>query len=171
MTSQTIPAQLDAVPSHRDDMNELPRALWPHSKSATFKLALLMPLARHRAAATPAQVAVAHLVAAAYEDCGACLRIAKRQALKAGLSRAQIQAAIEDRTEPLADDLQLVHGLAKAVVEQASDAAALARQVAHQLGEKALTDLALAIAVARFFPTAKRGLGIAVSCSVGGTDV
>ena len=170
--SATTPSADDTSrPTQQDDLTELPRALWPHSKRAVLKLAMMMPLARHRAAATPAQAAVAHLVAASHEDCGACVRIAKRAGLAAGLDRATVQAVLDGRVGTLAEELRLVHRLASEVVAQSVDATETARDVARQLSEEALADLALAIAIGRFFPTAKRAMGLAVSCSVGGTDV
>lgn len=165
-TTRTFPVAHEARPTHLDDLKELPRALWPHSKRAVLKLALMTPLTRHRVAASPEQMAIAHIVASAHEDCNVCLRIARHFGTEAGLDETLIRAAIRHDVEALPDDLRLVHRLAAEVVNRSSEATLTAREVADRLGEAALSDLALGIAVARFFPTAKRALGIAVSCSV-----
>ena len=51
------------------------------------------------------------------------------------------------------------------MVTAAPEATELSEELAQELGRAALVDLALAIASVRVFPTLKRGLGYAQSCS------
>lgn len=59
-----------------------------------------------------------------------------------------------------------MYRFAAAVAAGTAEAAVLGERIEARLGRTAQVDLALAIATSRFFPTVKRGLGYARSCSL-----
>jgi hypothetical protein len=135
------------------------------STAAFAKFCCFLPMARHGAAATAEARAVAQLVATLHEDCGGCVQAVVTQARAAGVAPAILKAVIDGHAESLSDHLAEIHAFARAVVTAAPDAAQRAVALKQRLGAKAQAEIALAIASARVFPTLKRGLGHAVSCS------
>ena len=162
MTDRVLRQQEEAVGESMDYLRDVARA----SRSALFKFGLFAPLARHRTAASPAALAVARLVATRHEDCGPCLQTCVRLASGDGVDAEVIRAVLASRPEDLDAPLARVYRYAEAVASAALEATELAAEIAAEQGEKALVDLALAIASVRVFPTLKRGLGYAQSCSL-----
>ena len=142
------------------------RDLFAASRSGFFKFALFMPLSRHRAAAPKELNHIARIAAAASEDCGPCLNITIRFALSDGVGRDVARAAALGRTEELSEDGALIWRYASAVSKAEAEANVLAAEVEARFGRPMLVDLALAISTTRVFPTMKRALGYAQSCSV-----
>lgn len=105
------------------------------------------------------------------EDCGGCLQIAVNAAREAGLPRETIRAVIDERFDDLDPGLSQVARYASIVSMPGGDDPALREELRTQYGEEALVELALAIATARVFPTLKRGLGYATSCSATPVEV
>jgi hypothetical protein len=147
------------------------RDMFRASASSVFKFGLFLPLANHRATAPLDAYYVARLVAVMREDCGPCLQTIITYALRDNVSRELIRATMRGDTEALGEPLATVHRYVEAVVDCDPDAADLAMTVAEIYGERALVDLALAIATTRVFPTVKRGLGYARSCATTAIDV
>ena len=100
-----------------------------------------------------------------HEDCGPCLQIAVNQALAAGVRADVISAAIAGGTA-LTDDQKLYLDFGRAVAANVPEAEELRLRLADRLPPAAMVDLAIVIASARVFPTLKRGLGRAQSCSL-----
>lgn len=142
-------------------LNDLRR----HHLSGALKFALAMPLAMHRGGAPRDALAVARLVAVLHEDCGPCAQITIDQSLKAGVPPALLRQVLDGRTDELSPELAAVYRLADATVRADPMAGDLSREVERVLGRKTLASLALAIASVRLFPTVKRALGYARSCS------
>ena len=138
------------------------------SKAAFAKFMLMMPMANHRRSAPKAAWHAARLVATRYEDCGPCVQIVIDMAIADGVSPKLIQDVWHGRHEALPREVVLAMQLASAVVdsEESEDAAARSAEAASLLGQSALVDLAFAISTARVFPTLKRSLGHARSCSL-----
>ena len=141
------------------------RELAAVSKSAFRKFCFFLPLAGHRGGATAEQRAVAALATTLAEDCGTCVQAVVNQARAEGVGPAVLKAVLDGRPSDLPDGLADIHAFAQAVVHAAPDAAERAEFLKRRLGPAAQADIALAIASARVFPTLKRGLGHAVSCS------
>jgi hypothetical protein len=141
------------------------RDLAAASKGAFAKFCFFLPLAGHRGGATAEQRAVAALTATLAEDCGTCVQAVVNQARAEGVGAAVLNAVLESRAEELPDLLAEIHRFARAVVEAAPDAGDRADALKRRIGSAAQADIAVAIASARVFPTLKRALGHAVSCS------
>jgi alkylhydroperoxidase family enzyme len=135
------------------------------SLRAFLKFTKIMPLAEYRRVLPPEPYHVARLVAAREEDCGTCLQIeinlAKRDKVKPGLIRLAVNGKPDDMPEQLAD----VYRFAEAVVKHTGDEDIYRERIRELYGEEGLVELAIAIAVCRVFPTTKRALGFAKSCS------
>jgi len=130
------------------------------------KFLMFMPLSGHGQAATPDLLHAARMVAAQIEDCGPCLNTTIRYARKADVDEGVITDVVQQKWDALSPDIDLVCRYARAVVLNSPDALDLVDTVRHRFGDRVLTELALAIAAVRVFPTVKRALGHAQSCAV-----
>lgn len=138
---------------------------------AFFKFLKLLPLAAYRGKLPPDALHVAALVATRHEDCGACVQMAVNMATKEGVPQDVLRAAYAGAPDQLPSDLANVYRFAEAVVTQSGEQAELRERMRQQYGEEGLVELSLAIAVSKVFPTVKRGLGYATSCSLVKVDV
>ncbi|HVM85863.1 MAG TPA: carboxymuconolactone decarboxylase family protein [Candidatus Binatia bacterium] len=122
-------------------------------------------LVRSDQAVPPQVAAMAALGAVLAEDCGECVQIQVNLAAKAGVEPRHLKAALEHRLADLPADLKLGLCFGRVVCE--NDPMLLEKGAALEalFGRKALVDLALAVALARFYPTVKRALGHARSCT------
>jgi alkylhydroperoxidase family enzyme len=142
------------------------------SLRAFLKFGLFVPLSEHRRALAPEAAAVARIVAARAEDCGTCVQIAVNQSRASGVAAAVVRAVLERRPAYLAAPLGDVYAFAALVARAdapecaaAGDEPALRGRLRAELGDEAFVELALAIASVRVFPSVKRALGYALSCS------
>lgn len=135
------------------------------SLPAFVKFSLFTPLARHRKTLPAEPYHLARIAATRLEDCGTCVQIEVNTALRQGVDRTLVQAAVEGRAHDLPADLADVIRFAETVAMQADDAD-LRESIRARYGEEGLVELALGIASARVFPTTKRALGYAQSCSL-----
>ena len=136
------------------------------SKRAVFKFLLIMPAASHRRKCSKEMVHAARIVAARFEDCGPCVQIAVNIARQDGVATDVLQKIVDSNVTELPDDVALACRFASSVVERTGEDVALREQLRQRFSEEVIVELALAVAVARFFPTFKRGLGYAVACSL-----
>lgn len=108
----------------------------------------------------------AALAGTLHEDCGTCLQVgvnlAREEGVPVEVLRALVDRAPERLPEPLAEAYQFGAAVCRADGSEGPWRDALRRR--H--GDAALVELCLAVAAARVFPTVKRGLGHAVSCSL-----
>ena len=129
-----------------------------------IKFSLFMPLAQNRRTLPVAPWFVARIIAARDEDCGTCVQLEVNLAKKAGVPVDVLRAVIVQRPEKLSEPLADVYHFTEAVVGATGDEERYRGRIAQFYGKAALTELALAIAAARFFPITKRALGHATSC-------
>ncbi len=130
-----------------------------------FKFLKIMPLAEYRRALPPEPFYAARIIATRHDDCGECVQIAVNQARNAGIKSALLEAVLADRLEDLPEEVADACRFATAVITCSADLDAVRERIRQRHGEEALVELALTIAAGRFFPTAKRALGYAKSCS------
>jgi len=114
----------------------------------------------------PEQVAMmAALGATQAEDCGDCVQIYVNLALKAGVDKAMVKAALDHRYSDLPTDLKLGFCFGRVVSENDPMLLEKGQALEARFGRKALVDLAMVIALARFYPTVKRALGHSRTCA------
>ena len=135
-----------------------------HSLSALRAWGSVHSWAHYRKAMPAEAFYVAKIAAYRQEDCGTCLQIAVNLAKKAGVKTDLIRAAMEGRVSALPGELRMVYRFAE---QQANgqDDPELREQIRLGYGDEALIDLAFAIVGSRAFPTFKRVLGYAKSCT------
>ncbi|HVN64627.1 MAG TPA: hypothetical protein VMT58_08305 [Candidatus Binataceae bacterium] len=135
------------------------------SPAAFYEFLMFMPFAGHRKAAPTDGYFLASIGALQHEDCGPCLQIVVDQAIAAGVPESSISAALAGGST-LAPDRKLFLDFGRAVAANAPEAEELRMRLAEQLPAGAMVDLAIVVAASRVFPTLKRGLGRAQSCSI-----
>jgi len=109
---------------------------------------------------------VAALAATKHEDCGVCVQIAVNLARKDGVPAEVLRAVLDGAPERLPEPLAEACRFATAVCAGDGSEAPWREALLARHGHEALAELSLAIATARVFPTVKRGMGHALSCSV-----
>jgi alkylhydroperoxidase family enzyme len=142
------------------------RHIYDHAPDAFWKFEKVIPAAQHRGKLPPAPYHVARLIATRHEDCGPCVQVVVNLAKEDGVEPAILQAALAGKVEDLPESLQDVYRFAESVVTADGDDGTYRERLRKVFGEEGLVELALAIATCRVFPTLKRALGHAKSCSV-----
>lgn len=110
-------------------------------------------------------VRIAGLAAAMADDCGSCVQIGVNLSRQAGIDRRTIAAVVDQRPEQLSAELQNVFHFTAAVIQNTLEQDDLRERIKQHYGERGLVEICLAVAFHRTFPTLKRGLGFAKSCS------
>ena len=113
---------------------------------------------------TPAAVYhAAGLASAMVEDCGPCVQIHVNLALKDGVAPDTLRALVARRFDAAPSEVVTAFKFGEAV-----SAGAIADEwrdkIRRRWGDKGVAELAFTVAVARFYPAVKRGLGYAHSC-------
>jgi alkylhydroperoxidase family enzyme len=142
------------------------RHMYQHAPDAFWKFEKLMPAAQHREKLPAAPYHVARLVATRHEDSGPCVQIAVNLAKLDNVEPAILKAALAGRVEELPESLQDVYRFTESVVTVDGEEGTYRERLRKVFGEEGLIELALAIATCRVFPTLKRALGHAQSCSL-----
>jgi alkylhydroperoxidase family enzyme len=140
------------------------RYILRHSIDALFAYASLRKIAHYRGMLPADVYAAAKIAAYRQQDCGSCLQITVNLARKSGVSAELIRTLLDGRTDVLPEELREVSQYAS---EQANriDNPALRERLRQRYGDAGLIALALAITSAGTFPTFKRAVGLATSCS------
>ncbi|RBP47577.1 hypothetical protein DES53_101374 [Roseimicrobium gellanilyticum] len=148
------------------------RFIAQHSRSGFWKFLRFMPLARYRRKLPPDLWHAARIVATQVDDCGTCVQVTVNLALKDGIPASLLQALAHRKDEKLPPNVRDTVMLVRAALTgDESTATPLREALVRQHGEEGLAELALAVASARVFPTTKKVLGLAKSCSIVEVDV
>jgi alkylhydroperoxidase family enzyme len=132
---------------------------------AFFKFGKFLSVDEYRRVLPAGPFYVARIVAVRDADCGTCVQIAVSQAKQAGISVEVLRTVLDGNLDDLPEDLRDACRFAQAVVTANGDEDALRERIRGRYGDEGLIEMALAIATCRTFPTIKRALGYAVSCS------
>ena len=135
------------------------------SLRAFFKFANFLAVDEYRRVMPPGPFYVARIVATRHEDCGTCVQIAVNQAKTAGVPPEVLRAVLDGKLDSLPEELRDAHRFAEAILTASADQDACRERIRQRYGDEGLIEMALAIATWRVFPTVKRALGYAVSCS------
>ena len=113
---------------------------------------------------TPADVYhAAGMAAAMTEDCGPCVQIHANFAMRDGMNADVLRSLAMRKLENVPADIALGFRYGEAIA-QGVMADEMREQIRAKWGEKGLIELAFTIAVARFYPAVKRGMGYAHTC-------
>jgi alkylhydroperoxidase family enzyme len=135
------------------------------SLPAFFKFAKIVPLASYRRKLPADAAHVGQLVATLHEDCGSCAQIGVNLAKRDRVPPEVLRAVLEARPDDLPPELADVYHFADEVVKATGQEESYRARIRARYGEEALIELAMAIASCRVFPTTKRAMGFAQSCS------
>lgn len=122
-----------------------------------------MPLSLHRHAASAVQINMARIAAVMAEDCGPCCLIAAHSALRDGIPREAINAALAG--QPPAGEAAEAFAFAQAIALSLPEVDELGAAIEARHGRAVRTELTFTAALARTHPAFKRGLGYAQSCA------
>lgn len=165
MLRRIILRKLDGVERELDESVDYLRFIVRHSIGAFLKFVKIMPLNDYRKQLPADAWHVARIVATRDADCGPCTQIELNLARKGGVDPAILQTIIDDHPENLPSPLDEVHRFTQAVLENHAEATPLREAIRNRFGERGLIELSLAVASCRVFPTTKRMLGFAKTCS------
>lgn len=135
------------------------------SLKATWKIAKFTKLVQVGRGPLNVPLHVASIVGAMADDCGSCVQIGVNLARKDGVKGDVLTAVIHRQPEQLPDELRDVYAFAHAVTLDEPQQHDLRERIRERYGDHGLVEISLAIALHRVFPTLKRGLGYAKSCS------
>jgi alkylhydroperoxidase/carboxymuconolactone decarboxylase family protein YurZ len=146
------------------------RELLEHSPAGLAKFNNFLPLSAHKEKLSPGDYWVAKLATMQVEDCGECLQLNARMALEAGVSKAQVRAAIQGGNE-LPENLKDVYLYAKSVANHELVDSDLMNRIEASYDKGSLLEFGICIATAKVFPTIKRAVGYTKTCSLIEIDV
>ena len=141
------------------------------SFGAFWRFVRFLPLSDYRKVLPADACHVARLVALQDADCGPCVQMAVNAAKQDGIPPEILRATLDGNLEELPQELIDVHRFTKSVVMANEETDELRETLRERYGEAGLVELALAIASCRVFPTTKRAMGYAQSCSLVTVDV
>ena len=128
-----------------------------------WRFAFIKMVEGRRQVTPPAVYHAAGLASAMVEDCGPCVQIHVNFALKDGVAPDILRALIARRLESVPPEVATAFKFGDAVSAGAS-AEEWRDEIRKRWGDKGVAELAFTVAVARFYPAVKRGLGYAHAC-------
>ena len=140
------------------------RDLYAGSPAGFRRFALFLPMSRHRGA-LPLDAACAVRIAAVHaEDCGPCLQTVVNLSLAAGAGARTIRAAVEGNLPAMDEETRLAFEFARLLCARNPEAEDIRGEVERRWGKAGISEIALAIASTRVFPTVKRAMGYGQAC-------
>lgn len=124
-----------------------------------------MPMARVQKIATVEAVHIAKIAAMRAQDCGPCTELSLKIARESGVAESVIQGALRGG-KGLDAEQREIHDYARAVALNEELEPELLPRLEARLGKAALAEIAVNIVGMRLYPTLKRALGHAQSCSL-----
>ncbi len=109
---------------------------------------------------------MAALAAAMHDDCGTCVQIHINLARQDGVPEDVLRRAVMGEAGTLPARLATSFRFGEAVAANDPEMHDLREKLEADLGKRAVIEMAICIAFARFYPTIKRALGHAKSCAV-----
>jgi len=138
-----------------------------HEAPAGFEtFEAFLPMARFSKSAPLDVLFVAKIIVTKNEDCGSCLQLTIDMAVEAGVDKTVIEDVVFKEGKSLPSNLKLVYDFALAITQNRVVSDELYAQINEQYSKETMIELALAIASAKVFPTIKRTLNDAKSCSM-----
>ena len=148
--------EIRAFGEHYDYDTSYMEALMEASPGAYFAFEAALGMGRYQKAAPTEALIIAKLTAIRAEDCGPCAELGVKMAREAGVPEAVIRVGGDPKRAPNV----------LAVATNGEMDPELLPRLQARLGREAVAELALGIVATRLYPTMKRGLGFAKSCSL-----
>ena len=124
-----------------------------------------MPMSRVQKVAPAETVQIANIAGMRAQDCGPCTELCLKIAREAGVAEPVIQGALRGG-EGLNAEQRDIHDYARAVALNEEMDPELLPRLEARLGKAALAEIAVNLVGMRIYPTLKRALGHAKSCSL-----
>ena len=128
-----------------------------------LRFSLIKTVEGRRQVTPPAVYHSAGLASAMVEDCGPCVQIHVNFALKDGVAPDILRALVARKFESVPREVATAFKFGEAV-SAGTVADEWRDEIRQRWGDKGVAELAFTVAVARFYPAVKRGLGFAHSC-------
>jgi hypothetical protein len=157
-------AVLRAVDQMTPGESEYFREIAAAPGGAFEKIKHFMSATIHRHEAPAELFHMARIGATLVEDCGPCALTAADGALRDGVDRDLVNAALS--ADPPEGDMKMAFVFGAAIARQAHEAINLGDQIEAQYGRATRLELAMTAATVRSYPAMKRGLGLTKSCSI-----
>lgn len=124
-----------------------------------------MAMGRYQKAAPVEFLSLAKIAAMRRQDCGPCTELGVKMARELGVPETVIQGALHGGKGLNAGQLDIYHYARGVAAGEELDPELLTRLQARH-GKEVVAELAVAIVAMRLYPTLKRALGHAKSCSL-----
>jgi hypothetical protein len=124
-----------------------------------------MPLGQYQKAAPTELLTIVKIAAIRAEDCGPCTELGVKMAREAGVPEHIVRGALHGGKGLNAEQLDAYNYARAVAVNEEMDPELLPRLKARW-GDEVIAELAIAITGTRLYPTMKRALGHAKSCSL-----
>jgi len=131
-----------------------------------FKFLKFSSFAQHRRVVPPGPYFVASIVATRLEDCGTCVQIAVTLARQEGVDAEHLRHVLDSRPDQLPEELAEAYHFADSVLSGSPEQETWRERIRARYGDEGLIEMAYGLAASRVFPTVKRALGYAQSCSL-----
>jgi alkylhydroperoxidase/carboxymuconolactone decarboxylase family protein YurZ len=125
-----------------------------------------LPMASFKDKAPVDVIFVAKLTSMKNEDCGKCLQLNVDMALEAGVDKEVVKEVVFNQGENLSTALKEIYDFTLAVSNNEQIPNTLYDKIHKKYSKEVLTEIALAIASTKIFPTVKRVFNDFHSCSV-----
>lgn len=135
------------------------------SPGAFFAFEAAMPMGQYRQSVPLDLLFIAKIAAMRQQDCGPCTELGMKIAREAGVSEPVIRGALHGG-QGLNDEQLDVYHYARGVAANEELDPDLLPRLQKRWGREVIAELALAIVATRLYPTLKRALGHARSCSL-----
>jgi hypothetical protein len=141
------------------------RELLKYSPGAYAKYEAFLPMASYRNETDINVFFISKLATMRTEDCGACIQLNIRMALEAGVPKEIIKGAL-NKGEGLSKELKDIYDYSVSVSNNSPMPSGLLDKIESRWGKEVIMELAISIASTKIFPTIKRALGYAKSCTL-----
>ncbi len=125
-----------------------------------------LPMASYKEKASVELIFIAKLTSMKNEDCGKCLQLNVDMALEAGVDKEIVKEVVFNEGQNLPEQLKEIYDFSLAVSKKEEVPSFLYDKISEKYSKDILTEIALAIASTKVFPTIKRVLNDFHSCSV-----
>ena len=107
----------------------------------------------------------AGLVGARLGDCGPCLQLGVKMALREGVSQQTIAAVLSGDRAAMSGPVRIAYDFTRSVLARDGQDGPLREALEQRYGKRAIISLAYVIATSRFYPDMKYVLGAGHACS------
>ena len=98
-------------------------------------------------------------------DCGPCLQLAVKMALREGVPEQTIAAVLAGDRDAMCEPVRIAYDFTRSVLARDGQETPLREALQKRYGKRAIISLAYAIATSRFYPDLKYALGAGHACS------